>query len=94
MWVEEMFGDLKGHGVDLQKTHLLHFGRLSRLTLAVALLYVFIVAFGSFVTKRGERRFVDRNERRDLSIFRIGFYSLERYLVNQRDFLIRLVPYF
>lgn len=94
MWVEEMFGDLKGHGVDLQQTHLQHFERLSRLMLAVALLYVFVVAFGSQVTKRGERPLVDRNERRDLSIFRIGFYSLERYLANQLDFEIQLAPYF
>ena len=94
MWVEEMFGDFKGHGVDLQNTHLRHFGRLSRLMLAVALLYVFVIALGSHVTKRGERPLVDRNERRDLSIFRIGFYSLERYLANQLDFEIQLAPYF
>ena len=94
MWIEEMFGDLKGHGVDLETTHLQHFSRLSRLMLAAALLYVFVVAFGSQIVKRGERPLVDRNERRDLSIFRIGFYSLERYIANQLDFQIQLVPYF
>jgi hypothetical protein len=36
MWVDEMFGDWKGHGFDLESTHLIHFQRLSRLTLAVA----------------------------------------------------------
>jgi hypothetical protein len=40
MWIEEMFGDLKGHGIDLESTMLRHFSRLSRLTLAVAFLYV------------------------------------------------------
>ena len=40
MWIEEMFGDLKKHGFDLECTMLRHFERLSRLTLAVALLYV------------------------------------------------------
>jgi hypothetical protein len=39
MWIEEMFGDMKGNGFDLESTHLRHFLRLSRLTLAVALLY-------------------------------------------------------
>jgi len=31
MWIEEMFGDRKGHGFDLESTHLIHFDRLSRL---------------------------------------------------------------
>jgi hypothetical protein len=35
MWIEEMFGDLKKHGFDLESTMLRHFQRLSRLTLAV-----------------------------------------------------------
>lgn len=34
MWVEELFGDLKGHGFDLEAIHLQDFGRLSRLVLA------------------------------------------------------------
>jgi hypothetical protein len=38
MWIEEMFGDLKGHGFDLESTHLRYFLRLARLTLAVVLL--------------------------------------------------------
>jgi hypothetical protein len=38
MWIEEMFADFKGHGFDLESTQLRHFERLSRLTLAVAML--------------------------------------------------------
>jgi hypothetical protein len=38
MWIEEMFADFKGHGFDLESTRLRHFERLSRLTLAVAML--------------------------------------------------------
>jgi hypothetical protein len=33
-WIEEMFGDFKKHGFDLERTMLRHFLRLSRLTLA------------------------------------------------------------
>jgi hypothetical protein len=40
MWTEEMFGDMKCHGFDLETTLLRHARRLSRLTLAVAILYV------------------------------------------------------
>jgi len=94
MWIEEMFGDFKANGFDLEKCRLRHFLRLSRLTLAVAFLYVWIVAFGSKTIKRGKRHLVDRTNRRDLSLFRIGFDMLERCLINGDKACISLVPYF
>lgn len=94
MWVEEMFGDFKGNGFDLEVVRLRHFLRLSRFTLAVALLYVWLVAFGSKTIKRGERHLIDRNNRRQLSIFRIGYDMLERCLINGDSFSLRLIPYF
>lgn len=92
MWIEEMFGDFKGHGFDLEATHLRHFLRLSRLTLAVSLLYVWLVTFGSRIIKRGQRHLVDRTNRRDFSIFRIGFNMLERCLSNALPFKISFDP--
>jgi hypothetical protein len=94
MWIEAMFADFKGHGVDLESTHLEHFLRLSRLTLAVALLYLWTVIFGSQTIKHGKRRLVDHPDRRDLSIFRIGLDMLERCLANRDPILIRTTPYF
>lgn len=94
MWIEEMFGDFKKHGFDLESTHLRHFLRLSRLTLIVAFLYLWLVAFGSQVIKRGQRRLVDRSDRRDLSIFRIGWSMVERLIANDDPLVIRLKPYF
>ena len=93
MWIEEMFADFKGHGFDLEASRLDHFLRLSRLTLAVALLYVWIVTFGSQTIKNGKRRLVDRTDRRDLSIFRIGLDMLEHCLANLQPFSIRISPY-
>lgn len=84
MWIEEMFGDLKGHGFDLESTHLRNFLRLSRLTLAVVLLYVWLLSFGSRVIKNGQRCLVDRNDRRDHSLFRIGWNMAERRLINEQ----------
>jgi len=92
MWIEEMFGDFKGNGFDLESTHLKHFLRLSRLTLAVVLLYVWLLAFGSRTIKSGRRRLVDRNDRRDYSIFRIGRNMVERHLINDLPFQISFVP--
>jgi hypothetical protein len=92
MWIEEMFGDLKGNGFDLESTHLRHFLRLSRLTLAVALLYVWFISTGSKAIKNGQRHWVDRAERRDLSIFQIGFRLVKRRLTNALSVSIRLQP--
>lgn len=94
MWIEEMFGDLKGHGFNLEDSHLRHFLRLSRLTLAVVLLYVWLVALGSRTIKNGQRSLVDRADRRDFSIFRIGLNMAERRLTNGQQLLLNLVPCF
>jgi hypothetical protein len=42
-----MFGDLKKHGFNLESMLLRHFTRLSRLTLAVALLYIWLMSTGT-----------------------------------------------
>lgn len=94
MWIEAMFADCKSNGFDLEAVRLRHFLRLSRLMLAIALLYVWLVAFGSYTVKRGQRTLVDRKDKRTLSLFRIGFDRLERCLVNGEAFKFRLLPYF
>ena len=88
--IEEMFGDFKKHGFDLEQTRLCHFQRLSRLTVAVALLYVWMVSVGTQTVHSGSRRLVDRKDRRDLCIFQIGFRFLERCLTNELSFNIPL----
>lgn len=92
MWIEEMFGDMKKHGFDLESTHLQHFLRLSRLTLIVAILYVWLITIGVRVIKNGLRYLVDRKDRRDLSIFQIGLRSVERRLTNSLKVVISLIP--
>jgi hypothetical protein len=94
MWIEEMFGDWKGHGVDIEKTQLRHFQRLSRLTLAVALWYLWLVSRGAQAIKDGQRHRVDRKSRRDLSLFRIGLYMVDRCCALGQLRPIRLIPYF
>lgn len=85
MWIEELFGDLKGHGLDLETTHLRHFLRLSRLTLAVCLVYVWLMHLGQQTIRAGQRPLVDRHDRRDLSLFRIGRdFADKRFVLFQR----------
>ncbi|MEZ4634510.1 MAG: hypothetical protein R2856_05960 [Caldilineaceae bacterium] len=51
MWIEEMYGDLKGHGFDLEATQLDDLERISRLFLGVCLTFVWLIATGSRVVK-------------------------------------------
>ena len=93
MWTEELYGDLKGHGFDLEATRLACKARLERLVLGVSYAYVWLVALGSSVVKRGLRAEVDRRARRDKSYFRIGWDYLERRLSLGGTIPIRFRPY-
>ena len=94
MWIEEMFGDWKRHGVDIETTHLCHEACLSRITFAVALWYLWLVTRGVQAIKAGQRHLVDRRSRRDLSVFRIGLYLINRCCARSNPFTIHLIPYF
>jgi len=78
MWIEEMFGDMKKHGFDLEATRLRTILRLSRLTLVVCLLYLWLIALGEYLIRSRQTDLVDRHDRRDLSLFRLGWDFLER----------------
>jgi hypothetical protein len=93
MWVEETFGDLKCHGFDLERTMLRHADKLSRLTLAVALLYVWSISTGTKAIRNSQRNQVDRKDRRDLSIFQIGLRFIERLLINSFPCQVNLCVY-
>jgi hypothetical protein len=93
MWIEEMFGDFKANGVDLAGTRLRSPDRLSRLTLAVALLFCWCITTGFQVIKKGQRNLIDRSDRRDLSIFQIGWRFLIRQVTNESPVAVCLSPY-
>jgi hypothetical protein len=93
MWTEEMFGDFKKHGFDLETTMLRHASRLSRLTLAVAFLYAWLLSVGSRTIRAGLRHLVDRKDRRDLSIFQIGLRFIDRKLLHLLPISILLCAY-
>ncbi len=83
-----MFGDLKCDGFDLERTMLRDAERLSRLTLAVALLYVWSISIVSKTFQNSHRVQVDRKDRRDLSIFQIDLHFDERRLINSSSLLV------
>lgn len=94
MWTEEMYGDLKGHGVEVEATNLVHADRIDRLMLGVCWTYVWLLVLGSYVVKRGWRPMVDRKSRRDKSYFRIGRDFIELCFSRGNPLRIRFRPYF
>lgn len=93
MWIEEMFGDLKGHGFDLEATHLADVDRLSRLIWAVCVTFVWLLTCGSWVVKNGLRSQVDLKSRRDKSYFRLGWDWIERCFALSNPLPFRFVLY-
>ncbi len=92
--IECMFGDLKDNGFDLERSGLCHFLRLSRLTLAVVLPYVWFIAFGTDLVKHGLHTDVDRTNRRDLSLFRLAWDFLQQALLFDLPFAVSFSPFF
>jgi hypothetical protein len=73
MWIEEMFGDMKRNGFDLESTHLREAKRIERLMLGVCIAFVWLITLGSWVVKNGHRHLIDVKSRRDKSYFRLGW---------------------
>jgi hypothetical protein len=94
MWIEEMYGDMKGHGCDLEATHLGATTRIERLVFAVALVLTWLLALGSWVVKRGLRHLIDRKERRDKSYFRLGWDWWQHCLRLGLPLHLQPLPYF
>ncbi len=94
MWIEELFGDVKGNGFDLEATHLKNADRIDRLTLAVFIAFVWLISLGSWVVKRGYRHYVDVKSRRDKSYFRIGVDWIEHCFRLNKPIPVRFLFYF
>jgi len=93
MWIEEMYGDMKGHGFDLEATHLRDRDRLRRLVLGVCITFVWFITLGSWVVKRGFRHWIDRKSRRDKSYFRLGWDWLKRCKRLNKPLRLHFRPY-
>lgn len=94
MWTEELYGDLKGHGFDLEATHLDDPDRIARLVLALCINFVWFITLGSWVVKRGFRHLVDVKSRRDKSYFRIGWDWIHRCLRLNLPVPLLFAPFF
>jgi hypothetical protein len=93
MWIEEMYGDMKGHGFDLEATHLRDVERIERLMLGVCIAFVWLITLGSWVVKNSLRHLIDHKSRRDKSYFRLGWDWVERCIRLGLPIRLHFKPY-
>jgi hypothetical protein len=92
MWIEQLFGDVKGHGVHFDATHLRDPEKLSRLAFAVVLLYLGCITFASHALQCGNT-LVERRRRRDLSVWHLGWQLIQQRLAKAKPFHWRFNPF-
>ncbi len=82
--IETFFSDQKSRGFHIHKSHLADPARLGRLLLAACLAYLWIICQGLLVIAEKKTGLIDRTDRRDKSLFRLGLdwirYALKRNL--------------
>jgi hypothetical protein len=76
--IETLFSDFKGRGFNLNKSGLREPDRVSRLIIAVALAYIWMVYLGELALDKGWDKIIHRTDRCDLSLFTLGMRLLKR----------------
>lgn len=93
--IETLFSDKKSRGFHIHKSHLSDPARLARLFIATSLAYIWMVYLGISVVVAGLTDLIDRADRRDKSLFRLGQDWLTYLLKWGRQFVVQfhLPPY-
>ena len=84
--IETFFSDQKSRGFHIHKSHLADPARLSRLLIAACLAYIWMIVQGLQVLAQGKLALIDRGDRRDKSLFRLGLDWLKYALKHSIDF--------
>ena len=83
-WVETLFGNHKSRGFQLARTHMTDPEHIDRLVLVLAVATCIALGLGTHLILIKETRQVDRADRRDLSLFQIGWRWFFRLLALDR----------
>ena len=78
--IETFFSDIKSRGFQIHKSHLSEPARLCRLLLACCLAYLWLVYLGVYAMQEEWMKRLHRQDRCDLSLFRLGLRLLARCL--------------
>jgi len=84
--IETFFSDQKSRGFHIHKSHLADPNRLSRLLLAACLAYIWMVGQGLLVIAEKKTGLIDRTDRIDKSLFRLGLDWIRYALKRNIDF--------
>ncbi|CAA9330372.1 MAG: Transposase [uncultured Chloroflexia bacterium] len=82
--IETFFSDQKSRGFQIHKSHLSDPTRLTRLLIASCLAYLWLVYLGVCAVRDGWLQRLHRQDRCDLSLFRLGVRLLARCLKDHR----------
>ena len=83
-WIETLFGSCKSRAFGLARTHLTDPAHIDRLILAIAIATCMALGLGTQLVLTHKTARVDRADRRDLSLFQIGWRWLHRLLALDR----------
>jgi len=83
-WIETLFGNHKSRGFQLARTQMTTPEHIDRLVLVLAIATCLTLGLGSHLILIQETRRVDRSDRRDLSLFQIGWRYFFRLLALDR----------
>ena len=84
--IETFFSDQKSRGFHVHKSHLSDPARLSRMLIAACLAYIWMVCQGLQVIASNQITLIDRTERIDKSLFRLGLDWIKYALKHRLDF--------
>jgi hypothetical protein len=84
--IETFFSDQKSRGFHIHKSHLSDPARLGRLLVAACLAYIWMIMQGLRVIAKNKTSLIDRTDRTDKSVFRLGLDWLRYCLKEGLDF--------
>ena len=84
--IETFFSDQKSRGFHIHKSHLSDPARLSRMLIAACLAYLWMICQGLQVIASNKITLIDRTERIDKSLFRLGLDWIKYALKHRLDF--------
>ena len=84
--IETLFSDQKSRGFHIHKSHLSDPERVSKLLVATCLAYIWMIMQGLWVVANGRVGWIDRTDRQDKSIFRLGLDWLRHCLKRNQEF--------